>query len=268
MPEGAEVKIIGEGLAKSVTGKEISAIVPVSGRYKKRPIPGYSEHLFRDSQKVVGVGVKGKFIYWLLENNSFIFNTLGMSGHWSFEERKTTRVRFDFDDGSAAFFNDVRNFGTLKVVTGKSSLIQKLESIGPDMLSEDVSDELFSFCIKTQKSKTICEALMNQSVISGVGNYVKAESLYRAKISPNRACSSLTDEELSTLNFCVKSVLKAAYEINGATLRDYKNTSGARGEASSFFLVYGKKVDLEGNEVVREETKDGRTTHWVPSVQR
>lgn len=267
MPEGAEVKIIGEGLARFVSGKEIIAIAPLSGRYTKKPIPGISEILFKSPQKVVGIGVKGKFIYWILENNSFIFNTLGMAGYWSLEEKKTTRVRVDFDDETSVFFNDVRNFGTLKIVHGKSSFLRKIDSIGPDMLSENVDDELFSFCVRTQKSKAVCEALMNQSVISGVGNYVKAEALYRAKISPHRACSSLSDQELSTLNSCIKNVLHAAYESNGATMRDFKNTSGKSGEATQIFVVYGKKFDPLGNKVIREETADGRTTHWVPEVQ-
>lgn len=267
MPEGAEVKIIGEGLAKFASGKEITQIIPVSGRYTKKPIPGYSEVLFKSPQKVIGVGVKGKFIYWILENNSFIFNTLGMAGYWSLEQKKMTRVRVDFDDGTSAFFNDVRNFGTLKVVHGKNAFLQKIDALGPDMLSDDVSDELFSFCIRTQKSKTVCEALMNQSVISGVGNYVKSESLYRAKISPHRLCSSLSDDDLSTLGSCVKNVLRLAYESNGATMRDFKNTSGKSGEATQIFLVYGKKFDPLGNKVIREETADGRTTYWVPEVQ-
>lgn len=267
MPEGAEVKIIGEGLAKFAGGKEISSIIPVSGRYTKNPVPGLVDTLFKSPQKVVGIGVKGKLIYWILENNSFIFNTLGMTGSWSFSVKSSTRVRIDFDDGTSAFFNDPRNFGTLKIVHGKSAFLQKIDSLGPDMLSEEVSDELFSFCVRTQKSKAICEALMNQSVVSGVGNYVKAESLYRAKISPHRACSSLSDAELSALNFSIKEVLGLAYQNNGATLRNYKNTSEKDGEATRIFLVYGKKTDLFGNKVIKEETSDGRTTHWVPQVQ-
>lgn len=267
MPEGGEVKIVGEGLAALVSGKEISSITPISGRYLKNPIEGLRSEPYLWPQKVVGVGVKGKLVYWILENNTFILNTLAMTGGWSADQKKHSRVKFDFEDGTTVFFNDVRNFGTLKIIEGKKRFLDKLSSLGPDMLSEDINDDDFKSRLLLQMDKTLPEVLMNQSIICGVGNYVKAEALYRARLSPHRTVFSLNDDDFSLLNRSIKEVLRAAYKDQGASIRDYKTVDGKEGAASLSFMVYGRKKDPTGNNVIRETTRDGRATHWCPEVQ-
>lgn len=99
-----------------VSGKELVGITVLSGRFLKKPVEGYDPNPTLWPQKVAGVGVKGKFIYWVFENGAFLFNTLGMTGGWSSVVRKHSRVRFEFDDDTFVYFNDPRNFGTLKFV--------------------------------------------------------------------------------------------------------------------------------------------------------
>ena len=108
---------------------------------------------------------------------------------------------------------------------------------------------------------------MDQSVVSGVGNYVKAEALYLSKISPHRLVSSLTDIDLQNLNLATRSVLVNSFESGGATIQSYRSFYGEVGDATQRFAVYGRKTDPEGREIIKEQTKDGRTTHWVPQVQ-
>ena len=265
MPEGAEVKVVSEGLAKHVSGRTLRSIVPLSGRYTRKAIPGIE--LFKPG-KVIGVGVKGKLIFWILNSDTFLLNTLGMTGTWSNKQHKHSRVRFDFDRGESIFYEDMRNFGTLKLVYQKANLIKKIASLGPDMLSEDVTSEEFTVALDRKAHWSIAKAIMNQSVVSGVGNYVKAESLYRAGISPHRLVGSLSGEEIKKLNTCIKLVLRQAYNSRGASIQTYKDIDGKLGNGTLNFLVYGKKFDPAGHEVVREKTADGRTTHWVPNVQK
>lgn len=267
-PEGAEVKIIGEGLAKLVSGKDLMNLTVLSGRYLKKPIDGYDTNPTLWPQRVAGVGVKGKFIYWIFDNGMFLFNTLGMTGGWSSAEKSHSRVRFEFDDGTNVYFNDTRNFGTLKFARGKKSLIDKLNTLGPDMLSENVSVDNFRDRLVTHADLTLAEVLMSQSVVSGVGNYVKAESLYRAGLSPHRIVLSLKDEDYEKLCNAIKDVLLQAYQDGGASMKDYVQTDGQRGKATLQFMVYGRKTDPVGNPVIKEMTKDGRVTHWCPSVQK
>ena len=239
----------------------------MSGRYKNHGPPDeFGSMLNKLPMKVAGAGCHGKFIFIILENEWTIWNTLGMSGTWSGNHGKHSRVKFSLDNGSV-FFNDIRNFGTLKFVKGKEFLIDKLNSLGPDMLNDDVENDVFLRRIRMCKKKTVAQAVMDQSVVSGVGNYLKAESLYVSKISPHRMCESLTDQEVSSLNTAIKKTMRASYETGGATISTYSGFEGEIGEYSQRFLVYNQKMDPHGNPVIKEKTKDGRTTHWVPKIQ-
>ena len=130
MPEGPEVKRYGLDLAEAVSGKHLKSIRILSGRYTKKQIPGMHEIDKILPVKVTGVGVHGKFLYWMLKNDYYVWNTLGMTGHWSPEERKHSRVEFSFADETSVFFNDQRNFGTIKLVRGRHQLLEKLKSLG------------------------------------------------------------------------------------------------------------------------------------------
>ena len=268
MPEGPEVKRIGLGLAEAASGKTIANINIVSGRYLKKDPGGYQMFISHLPLKVVGVGVHGKFIFWICENEKFIWSTLGMSGSWSSKSTKHTRIKIEFTDSSSVYYNDVRNFGTIKFVNGKHKMIDKLESLGPDMLSQEVDDNLFIKSLRVKNNWQITKALMDQSIVSGVGNYVKADSLWLAKISPLRKVSELSDKELSVLNRSIKSVLKESFESGGATISTYKDFDGESGDYGRKFLVYSQKKDPDGNDIIKEETDDGRSTYWVPEVQK
>ena len=98
---------------------------------------------------------------------------------------------------------------------------------------------------------------MDQGVISGVGNYVKAESLYRAEVWPGTTVAAMSGKEIKGLYFAIKNVLQESYDVGQKGLHDN----------SDRMQVYGKKTDPLGNEVKKTEFSDKRTTHWVPAVQ-
>lgn len=268
MPEGAEVKLIGESLARDVSSKTLISVTPLTGRYVKSPPDGLSLMQARLPARVVGVGVHGKFLYWINENDVFVYNTLGMTGHWTRSQEKHSRVQFSFSDGTSVFFTDPRNFGTIKFVAGRSALLEKLKSLGPDMLSDRVTDEQFSERLSKKPDWTIAAALMDQSLVSGVGNYVRAEALYHAQISPHRKISAIQSGELVRLKNAVQTVLQEAYKRRGASIRDYRDPEGGDGQYTQRFLVYNQAQDPHGNPVTKEEAEDGRTIHWVPAVQK
>ena len=100
---------------------------------------------------------------------------------------------------------------------------------------------------------------MNQTVIAGIGNYIKSDSLYLARISPHRTVFDLSDGELAILNRSIKQVMKESYQQGGRYVSSGKTYS---------FLVYNQTHDIDGNKVVKEETADKRATFWVPEVQK
>ena len=268
MPEGPEVRRIAVDLAKEISGKQLIEVNVLSGRYLKKDISGIDDLKKVLPDNIVGVGSHGKFLYILLSNGVNIWSTLGMTGKWSAEYSRYSRVQFKFSCGSDVYFDDIRNFGTLKFVYGANILRYRLKKLGPDMLVEDVPDEKFLACLRKRDKWNITKALMDQSIIAGVGNYIKAESLWLSAINPIKIISDITDGELVLLNKAIKEVMRTSYKHGGATFLTHKNFSGEVGDYSSRFLCYNRKLDAEGNRVIKTPTPDGRTTHWAPDRQK
>ena len=260
MPEGPEVKLYVDKLNKLYSNETIESVNILSGRYLKKPIDNLSS---LSGQKVLSVNCKGKFIWFELQRN-IIFNTLGMTGSWSRVNKTHSRIKITFSNGDHVYFNDIRNFGTFHVKT-REELVKKLKSIGPDMLSNPPHN--FIQIMRKRDNKNICEVLMKQNIISGVGNYIKAESLWLAKINPHATISNLSDKDLMRLELAILQVIKESYKSQGASLKTYTNFDNEEGEATDFFNVYSKKLDVLGNKVIKEETPDKRTTHWSPARQ-
>jgi formamidopyrimidine-DNA glycosylase len=171
-------------------------------------------------------------------------------------------------DDASFFFCDPRNFGTMHCDMSLSALNKKLSSLGLDLLKQEHSLASFKRQVQRRKSKTIVEALMDQSITAGVGNYVKCEALWRSRISPFRVVATLSDTELTLLMESIRAVLLAAYHAHGHTMSDFVDLDGEKGQYSFKLSVYGHAHDILGNPVRRDETPDGRTTYWVPEMQR
>jgi formamidopyrimidine-DNA glycosylase len=108
---------------------------------------------------------------------------------------------------------------------------------------------------------------MNQKVISGVGNYIKAESLWYSRINPNALIKDLTDSNLELLDKAIRFVMLKSYGSLGASIKDYYTFDDQEGSATTGFVVYGRKVDYNGNKVEKLTTLDKRTTHYSPIRQ-
>ena len=267
MPEGPEVKRMAHDLAREVTDNTLESVSILSGRYTKKSIEGLTEVNSVLPTRIIGAGCHGKFLYVLTASGFNIWNTLGMTGQWSRKKTKHTRVSLNFSNDDPVYFNDMRNFGTLKIVYGKTSLIEKIKSLGPDILSSDIDEDFFLARMREKDNVDITKVLMNQKVFAGIGNYIKAESLWLAEIDPNSKVCNITDKKLKKLCKAVKNVMVESYNTGGATFRSHKNFSGIEGDYSSRFLCYGRKIDAEGNLVMKTKTADGRTTHWSPEKQ-
>ena len=256
MPEGPEVRRMSQDLAAVVSERLLESIEVLSGRYTKKAIESLTEFNDELPTKIIGAGCHGKFIYMLTSSGYNIWNTLGMSGRWTGQKTKHCRVKLSFRQGPPVYFEDVRNFGTIKIVYGKHKLLEKLKSLGPDLLAEDIDEDFFVARLREHDKKHITKVLMNQKIFSGVGNYVKAEALWLAEIDPRLRTEEISDEKLKTLCKTVKNVLRTSYNTGGATFLSHKNFSGKPGDYSHRFLCYGRKFDAEGNKVQKIKTED------------
>jgi formamidopyrimidine-DNA glycosylase len=272
MPELPEVARTVHSLSQIIKGGTLEEVIIHSGRYAKHGDPAGLENFRNDlPAKIDDINFQGKLIIFEFTGSSgkkwWAWNTLGMSGGWRNDWSKHGHVEFRCKFLSV-FFTDIRNFGTLKFTDSLDETNKKKRTIGPNHLSDEISNELFKQRLMKYPNKTLPEVLMNQSLIGGIGNYIKAEVLYRAGVSPHRLVGSLNDEEFSALNRETRDVVRSSYARRGATISTYRDIEGNGGEFVFYFKVYGRPICENGYQVVREITKDKRMTHWVPQIQR
>lgn len=268
MPEGPEVKIIVDQLNNLLINTTINEFVINSGRYSKKAPDNYQDFVNSLPLKILGVKCKGKFIYFECEKNWKIWNTLGMTGGWKLNKEKYGHLSL-ITDKVPIYFDDYRNFGTVKFSNSISDFNKKMKDLGVDVLTNDFTVESFFKIInnKRYQKKTLPEFLMNQKLFSGIGNYLKSEILYQSKISPHRIIEEISEEEKEIIFNSTKQIAHASYKLGGASVRDYSNIEDQKGKYTDLLKVYAQKNDPLGNKVKKETTKDKRTTHWVPEIQ-
>lgn len=276
IPEGPELRHSRDVISKLIVGKNVFSASPTTvGRYAKKLPDGFSDFVNELPVKVLSVDTKGKFMWWTMEGISgkifYMHCTYGMSGGWF--KSATTHTAFVVEFGSETsesmlFFNDIRHFGTIKFVHNSGEHKKKLQSIGPCILSNVVTPEIFAENILKKPSRTIAEALMDQSGVSGIGNYIKAEVLIRSGVSPWRQVTEVSSEEYVKLCNESRAVATESYKSQGATLMTYKTADGSTGSAQFSFRVYNKKACHLGHSTLRQETPDGRTSWWCPTCQK
>lgn len=266
MPEGPELKIQADQLHEILNDKELLSITwDDRSKYRKSGIEGYEEFQKYLPSKILRVTTKGKKLIFHLDNDLHIVSSLGLEGHWLTEKRKHSNLQLNLSDGSVIYFDDTRHFGSIELFLFKELLDERLSEIGPDLLSEEVSFELFKTRITKSQKKQICQVLMDQKYVAGIGNYLKAEILYASKIRPDRLIKDLSENDLKLLYENSISIIKRAYESHGMTSKSYVDVYGNNGVFKC--IVYMQKEDSFGNPVRTNTFNDKRTTHWVEEVQ-
>lgn len=281
MPEVPELKHSRDVLRNIIVGKSIARLLTTSsGRYSLKQPEGMSEIIRDLPLRVEAVDTKGKFMWWTLTGQDktwYMWCTYGMSGQWSRTASKHAAFITEYNgsgslitrDQQKLFFNDQRRFGTIKFVDDFKKHQKKLASLGPDVLEDPPIDpEIFAKRILLKPQRKITEALMDQSCVSGVGNYLKAESLYRAGVSPHRIVSDLSADEMMKLWSEVILSCRESYADHGASIRTYKTVEGDKGEAQFYFRIYNTKECPLGHKTTREETEDRRTSWWCSTCQK
>lgn len=243
MPEGPEVRNIARILNIRLAGANLILI-----------------NKERIERRIVEVACHGKLIIFVLED-LYLTSTLGMTGSWVFEKKKGYRAVLSTSLGKV-YFVDQRGFGKLDLVN-EEGLRKKLNKLGVDLLEASlaggIEDEEWLALIPKSKKK-ICTFLLEQDCICGIGNYLRAEILYAAKISPFRLLNSLTREELLKLKRSCLSIIQRAYISNGLTIKNYADPEGRKGEFVC--KLYGRKRDPLDQEVKKEKV-GGRTIYYV-----
>lgn len=182
----------------------------------------------------------------------------------------TTREHIDFTDGSRLYFNDLRKFGWMKLLpTISVPEIDFMKKVGPEPLEIDFTAVHFISRIRRRNGTTVKAAILDQTVLAGVGNIYADESLWAAKIHPASRVRDLSDEQLAELLRQIKYVLKLSIDKGGSTDKNYVDAEGKKGS----YLKFANVFRLEGQPCPRCGTTiekirvAGRGTHVCPHCQ-
>tara|TARA_Y100001935_G_scaffold207674_1_gene176981 strand:+ start:98 stop:979 length:882 start_codon:yes stop_codon:yes gene_type:complete len=216
------------------------------------------------------------------ENPSFIDNGkliihLRMTGHFNWFEKivppcKHTRVRFFNKNKKELRFIDVRSFGQIwwvEEALNPKKVIKGLGSLGPEPFSADFNLTYLSKQF-SKRTKSVKSALLDQTIIAGIGNIYADESLYEARISPFRKARSIKKKELVKLRESIIQVLKKSIGSGGTTFSDFRDIEGLNGNYSMQAKVYrrnGEKCRNCKNLIERKKIA-GRSTHWCRKCQK
>src|ERR1700722_8392004 len=282
MPELPEVETIARGLNSRVAGNTIESVWLGS---KPEPLKSAAREIVAalESRRIARVRRVGKHIVFDLENGqasssakgktkskiaraptSWIVH-LGMTGRLlvcpqGAEVEKHTHAIARLSSGTELRFVDPRRFGRLSVSNG-------FEAPGSEPL--DVELERFVELFRGRKT-TIKSALLNQKLLSGVGNIYADESLFRARVRPRRRAASLTHDELGRLYRSVREVLKEAIALGGSSISDYVDSDGEEGFFQLQHRVYGREGEpcLVCRTPVKRVVIAGRSAHYCPKCQQ
>jgi formamidopyrimidine-DNA glycosylase len=299
MPEIIEVKNYADFISKKIKNKQLLNIKIINGRYKNhKPFELYNKIKRNLPLLVLNVNTKGKFMYIKFEKNFYIGITLGLSGGWFYKKNNSNKlihgihpemfskekveiyinnaikhinVEFQFEFGTLYFYDQL-SFGTIKIFN-EEELNIKLNKIGLDIMDVNTTLEMFINKIMQKKNlkKLIGNILLNQKLISGVGNYLRADSLWLSKISPFRKIKDLTNDDLSKLYYNLRLLTWTIYNKEKAIkLNIIKKIDKIPINYKTSFLVYGKDFDIYNNKITKEQLYEGsqiRYIYWSKKYQ-
>lgn len=266
MPELPEVETIKRELEKTIVGKKIVEVCVHDPRVIRQP----SVEQFKKG--LAGASIKhvlrrAKLLIIELSGSKALTIHLKMTGQLIYPgDGRKSRVSFRFADGKTLDFNDQRLFAELRLVDDWRDL-KFVQSLGPEPY--DLNVEEFRKKLSAKKTK-IKSLLMDQSFISGIGNLYVAESLFRAKINPQRSANTLSDQEKELLLHSIKEVLSEAIRYGGSSIDDYVRLSGQKGNYVSHHKVYARegKPCFTCNTEIKRITQGGRGTYFCSKCQR
>ena len=280
MPELPEVETIARRLDTVLHGKHISRVEIL----REKSFQGSSESII--TAQIEKVTRKAKVLQVHLSNGLSLLIHLKMTGQLIYQENgkrvggghptddwvndlpaKHTRVVIEFKEGGTLYFNDMRVFGWIKIADD-IAVNQEMAHYAPDIIDSEITipylKDIFS-----RRSQPIKLVLMDNSVVSGIGNIYANDALHLAKVNPLRPAHSLSDAEIKTVYKAAVSVIQSGIELGGATIDNYRNVDGLAGGYQNVVRVYqreGKKCIECGTTIIRTK-QGGRSTFYCTTCQ-
>ncbi|HEY5442831.1 MAG TPA: bifunctional DNA-formamidopyrimidine glycosylase/DNA-(apurinic or apyrimidinic site) lyase [Candidatus Saccharimonadales bacterium] len=289
MPELPEVETVRAGLSRLLPGLAVRAAD--FDWPKSFPNAEADVQQFLIGAKVIAVERRAKVLLIELSTKYTLVIHLKMTGQLVFRSAKasfgaghpnrsligelpdkSTRVTLMFTDGSRLFFNDQRKFGWMRLLpNAEVPQLDFFKKVGPEPLAADFTWQAMRGRLVRRSNTNIKAALLDQTVIAGVGNIYADESLWGAKIHPATLVKNLSTRQFHSLYDELVYVLKLSIEKGGSTDKNYVDAEGRHGSYLSFARVFrreGQACPRHPGTLIQKLRVAGRGTHICPRCQR
>ena len=275
MPELPEVETVRRSLLDLIIGKTIKSIDVFYERIIQSDVDEFKSLLigetFRDIDRY------GKFLIFILDHYILVSH-LRMEGKYFLKEsqekeekQKHEHIIYNFTDGTTLRYNDTRKFGRIELFkTNDVSVIKTKEplcKLGIEPISGNLSVRYLREKFKNKK-EPIKTALLDQSIITGLGNIYVDEVCFMSRLHPCKKASSLSDEELERIIDSSKKVLEKAIALGGTTIRSFISSHAATGMFQNELLVHTKEHCPVCNSKIEKIRVGGRGTYFCPQCQK
>jgi len=248
VPELPEVEVVRRGLDAHVVGRSITGVDVLHPRPLRRHLAGPTDFAASvTGRRIVAACRRGKYLWLPLDSGDAILGHLGMSGQLLVQPEAAAaerhlRVRFRLDGGETELrFVDQRMFGGLAVSAGGAALPPEIAHIARDPMDADFDDALFLAKV-TKRASGIKRILLDQTVVSGVGNIYADEALWLAGLHGDRPGERLRRADVTRLLSAVRNVMGAALAQGGTSFDAlYVNVNGESGYFDRSLQAYGRE---------------------------
>jgi formamidopyrimidine-DNA glycosylase len=277
VPELPEVEVVRQGVERWVAGRTIESATVLHPRAARRHTEGPSDLAARLTGRLVsGARRRGKYLWLPVGDDEALLAHLGMSGQLIVGEpdrpyEKHLRARFTFtDDGLDLRFIDQRTFGHLMLTgTEEDGVPSPIAHIAPDPLEKAFDEEAFFRALRRRRTG-LKRALLDQSLISGVGNIYADEALWRARLHWARPTETLTRPEATRVLTAAREVMGAALVAGGTSFDSlYVNVNGESGYFDRSLNVYGREDEpcSRCGSPIRRDAFMNRSSFSCPTCQ-
>ena len=273
MPELPEVETVKESLKRNIIGKKIVNV----DIYYNGIIKNVDEETFKSSlinETVVDIKRVGKYLVFIFKNH-IMLSHLRMEGKYNYLNNDPVtshdHIVFHFESGENLKYNDTRKFGTMDIFDTTDldylKTIAPLNKLGIEPLTKELTFEYLKNKISKLK-KPIKTVLLDQSIISGLGNIYADEVCIMAKIHPLKICNTLTDEQIQNIVLYTNVVIEKAIKLGGTTIRSFTSSHMITGRFQNELIIHTKRnCGLCGSKV-KKIFIGGRGTYICESCQK
>ena len=275
MPELPEVEVVRRGLAQHVVGRRITDVTVLDPRSVRRHLAGPHDFIARlTGRTLVDARRRGKYLWLAVDEGDAVLCHLGMSGQFRLGDADTEaprhlRIALDLDDGVRVFFADQRIFGGMAFSEDGAELPPEIEHIARDPLDPEFDPAAFTARLRKRQTG-VKRALLDQTLISGIGNIYADEALWRTPLHYARNTRHLRTREIDGLLRHVVEVMRQALEEGGTSFDTlYVNVNGESGYFERSLAVYGQEGLPCGRcgTPIRREPFMNRSSYRCPACQ-